>query len=1616
MFVTNAKKSARRVITRKFINFWLCFILVFSVFHLMPFSDRLIGNVSADSTWVQTSESDFSNGTTNDVVVTSDGKLELALRTDHVEDEYWDGVNYITDIDRTYGGDDYETCYSMKHTKDGGYVLTGYTQSFGTDAPKKSLSKINGWVVKTNSKGNTEWTSAIGGYNYDYARDIQETSDGGYVMTGYTYGNVWLVKINSTGVMQWQRTFDAGYDDRGYSVEETSDGGFIITGQCEPGRPGWGDLLLLKTDKNGKQEWRRTWGINYKQDNGNDVLQTKDGGYIIIGSTYSYGAGGYDAWLIKTNATGVAQWKKTYGGSNSDSGVSVLLAKDGGYIFAGSTYSYGAGDFDAWLVKTDSSGKEQWNMTYGGLGGESGTDVQHAPDGGYILSGSKENFGYKNCDVWLIKVDSSGQEEWNRTYGSTNWECAYSVQTTSDGGYAFGGTKYVDGAKSEFWLVRMRHLAKDILENGEWTSTNMLSGKYTQSITYFNYTATIPSGTLVKVQFSKDNSTWYNSKGVKGGWDSINKGSNSIDLARLDWAGSSFYYKLNFTTLCRTDPVYINFKLYYEQYISSGTFISAPFDSQCFSKWTYLAWNATTPEGTKLKFQLRTGYSKEDLLGSAFVGPDGKTSTYYTTSVSEIWPGHNYDRWVQFKIYLETTKPDATPVVESVTIGYKCIPGIPQLVYPSDGLWINDSTPMFNWTFLCSGYKQYGFQVLIDDEKSFGSVNFDSGKRCSKNHYWQFPQGTNYTDIPDGTYYWKVRTKDSCSCWHPYSHVFKFTVDATPPVSKIVQPIDGNYYRSFYYISGTVMDPDNGSGVNRVDVLIKRSKDKYTWNGSGWDPNENWLKATGTKYWYYIMDPYTWDNCEKYTIYSRGVDNVGNIEKPVNSSTFIVDRLPPESYVDYPSDGYYNHGFDVIRGRAVDFGCAGLKVVRIAIQWLPFPPPRQPPPDDPFWDGKRWVVTNYPIWLVADGTSTWSYNASAVTWPDGIYTIHTRAIDNAGNYELNTAKVFFRIEKVPPAININDGGMLSIWHNDMDRITGTTSDDRSGITGVTLNITYDQVFHDRTCAVQGGQWSTDISDIEWPNDREQKINLTATARDLAGNTAIDRSFFLLDTKKPVSDIGSPANNSQLTLLHSIEGTATDNGAGIKELAISIKRLSDNRYWSGFEWVFKKSWIVVYKTGHYPKYDKNIDWVYDTTKIDWVSGKYLIRLKASDGAWGTASKNGSNVEIPSYGTVFEIDNKPPAVSMAINNGDKFTNSNKVKLDLNAKDDYSGLDKVSLSIDNTTWSSWESYTSKKDYTLITGDGTKHVYCRVMDKFGNIGYAHNSIILDTASPKNLSITIDGGAAQTNSTKVTLTLAAIDQLSGVDQMSFSSDGNTWSTWEEFTKTRSYQLSSGDGTKTVHFRVRDSAGNIAKPVSDTIVLNSSYKQGSGNDDKKIFWPKFEFVSYTQSDEVEINEQDVVHTGNSIIDGFNEPFSGTNDHGTDQDQDEHTDAEQDDVYIIDLELDLPPHENEDEKDLSGNNEPGTGEMDIDDAFDDKPEADEISDLFLPEDEVLKAEPKDDGGNDEKRNSLMFYFALVYSMLAIIAVAVFGFHRFWQIHKERTAVRLDGDDGFIVWER
>jgi hypothetical protein len=314
------------------------------------------------------------------------------------------------------------------------------------------------------------WEKTYGGMANDYGYCVIKTSDGGYAIAGETSSlaeitSMYLVKTDSTGKFMWQKTYYqvSGARSTGYSVVQTSDGGYAIAGDLSVESLST-CVYLVKADANGNIQWWNVYVRGNRIDVGYSLVLTNDGGYAIAGR--SWHDGNSNVCLVKANATGGMQWFKEYGGAGNDVGYSVTETAGGGFAIAGDTDSFGAGSRDVYLVKTDSAGSMQWNKTFGWTSTEEGFSVVHTGDGGFAIAGDTYSFG-ASCDVYLVKTDAFGNMQWQKAYGGTDADMGDCVIQTTDGGYAIAGSTDSLGADG----VDMYLAKTDDQGNWKWSKT-----------------------------------------------------------------------------------------------------------------------------------------------------------------------------------------------------------------------------------------------------------------------------------------------------------------------------------------------------------------------------------------------------------------------------------------------------------------------------------------------------------------------------------------------------------------------------------------------------------------------------------------------------------------------------------------------------------------------------------------------------------------------------------------------------------------------------------------------------------------------------------------------------------------------------------------------------------------------------------------------------------------------------------------------------------------------------------------------------------------------------------------------------------------------------------------
>jgi hypothetical protein len=351
----------------------------------------------------------------------------------------------------TFGGRYADGVWCLQETKDGGNILVGNSASRGEGSDLL--------LIRTDELGKCIWSRIWGGSGEDVGYFVQETRDGGFIVTGstksFTMGEelLWLVKTDGNGSLSWDKTFGgfvSSSGDGGWSVNETDDGGYITAGYTQSMGNGRKDLWLLKTDAMGCKIWDKTFG-GREDDVGMSVLQSRDGGYIVAGRTASFGKGGDDIWLLKTDSLGEELWNRTFGGKQDDASFQVVELRDG-YAVAGRTES-GSDKKKIILIKVDPNGQKLWEKTYSG---SSASSLQSTRDGGYIIAGRIDN-KKTGRDALIIKTDSTGRIEWSMTLGGSCDDIGTYVIQSKDGSYTLAGiTSSYGQGREDVWLVKIR--------------------------------------------------------------------------------------------------------------------------------------------------------------------------------------------------------------------------------------------------------------------------------------------------------------------------------------------------------------------------------------------------------------------------------------------------------------------------------------------------------------------------------------------------------------------------------------------------------------------------------------------------------------------------------------------------------------------------------------------------------------------------------------------------------------------------------------------------------------------------------------------------------------------------------------------------------------------------------------------------------------------------------------------------------------------------------------------------------------------------------------------------------------------------------------------------------
>lgn len=441
----------------------------------------------------------------------------------------------------TYGGTAADYARSVQPTTDGGYIIAGTTKSFVNGGSYEDM-----YLNKIDANGNLQWSNAYGATNYDCGNAVQQTADGGYAIVGTTYVSnydIRIVKTGNDGTMQWTKSYGGTNIDFGQNFQQTTDGGYIITGLTRSFGAGAEDIYLIRLDSSGGLLWTKTFGNSSAaiSERAESVRQTTDGGFIIGGLSGSTGAGGNDAALIKTNSAGVLQWTKVYGGSASEWGHFVTETNSG-YLLGGRTWSFPS-TTNGFIVKTDAAGNMLWNRVWGNTAASEGIyGVQQTTDGGFIIAGDENGFGAGGVDSYLIKTDangvSAGCDETSVGIVVTNWTPTVSL---SSGGVLTGSSAIQTSAGT---VVMPASLTRNICTPALPISFVSFTGKNEGNNNLLQWTTASETNNDYFIIERKDESEWEETGTVKGAGNTNLSNNYKFNDPNVTPGGSEVYYRL----------------------------------------------------------------------------------------------------------------------------------------------------------------------------------------------------------------------------------------------------------------------------------------------------------------------------------------------------------------------------------------------------------------------------------------------------------------------------------------------------------------------------------------------------------------------------------------------------------------------------------------------------------------------------------------------------------------------------------------------------------------------------------------------------------------------------------------------------------------------------------------------------------------------------------------------------------------------------------------------------------------------------------------------------------------------------------------------------------------
>ena len=407
------------------------------------------------------------------LIILSCAKEDAEIAFDSLKTDFKGELDWV----KNFGGSGNESAQAIIKTDDGGYAILGYTSSINGDVSTKTEEENDYWFLKFDGNGNLQWNKTYGGSKDDIGQSLSQTKDGGYILTGYSMssdGDVsnnegfhdnWILKLDAQGVLEWQSSYGFSGHDHSYDILEASQGGYFFTGflditsaradgNTEKGNSltshGVGEFRGTKIDENGSVQWRGYFG-GTNNDRAHSVVQTNDGGFVMAGFTesddydISNTNGSYDFWVVKVDSFGNLVWEHSFGGEGIEVSYDIAKTSDNGFVVVGNTFSANGdilvnhGESDMWMIKLDEEGNLIWEQTYGGSQFDLAQAVVESKDGGFLIAGNTKSEDQDSTlnmgenDIWVVKTNKTGELVWQKSFGGSGLDFGFDLLENSDG-------------------------------------------------------------------------------------------------------------------------------------------------------------------------------------------------------------------------------------------------------------------------------------------------------------------------------------------------------------------------------------------------------------------------------------------------------------------------------------------------------------------------------------------------------------------------------------------------------------------------------------------------------------------------------------------------------------------------------------------------------------------------------------------------------------------------------------------------------------------------------------------------------------------------------------------------------------------------------------------------------------------------------------------------------------------------------------------------------------------------------------------------------------------------------------------------------------------------------